>query len=150
MWELAARNCFFATRGRTLLHASGDKASPREFAARHPPVSTGGTRRCGQGCCLLRCSGGRTQILRIDSSSLKFSTSFAVRLLQLSAGFHEAGRERFAAAASLLLPAECCPDSIPLSICPVSMTLDFSLVRRALLSSWKASSKDYAWQVADI
>lgn len=50
----------------------------------------------------------------------------------------------------LLLPFVFCPDSIPLTVCPVSMSVGFSLVLWVLLSSWKASSKEHDWQVANI
>lgn len=164
-------NCFFATHGQTFLHAKGEMFSKGIFLSLGLP----GEVRWWWRCC--KTPHGPHQWDKIRSCAMgkaityystwegepRFFTNVQVFLTLWNfpppsqtgfSGFRLVSMRLDGKASQqqdvLLLPFVFCPDSIPLTMCPVSMSVDFSLVLWELLSSWKASSKEHDWQVANI
>lgn len=163
-------NCFFVTHGQTLLHANEDKfpkgiflslGLPREVGwwrcckTPHGPRQWDETRSHTMCRAITYCSAGEGEHrfftkVQVFLTLWNFPPPSQTGLSGFGLVSMRLDRKASQQQDVLLLPFVFCPDSIPLTVCPVSMSVDFSLVLWVLLSSWKASSKEYDWQVANI
>lgn len=153
-------NYFFATHGQTLLHAKEDKFPKGFFLSLGLPREMGWWRCCTtphgpHGWDKIRSHAMPRTIAYCSAweGKPRFFTKVQVFLTLWNfpppsqtgfSGFRLVSMRLDEKASQqqdiLLLPFVFGQDSIPLTLCPLSMSVDFSLVLWVLLSSWKASS----------